>query len=684
VRVRPLAITAYSQPQGLVDRNVYPIVEDRSGGIWVGAWNGGVTRYHEGRFTSYTTANGLAPSAVTALAVDRGGGVWIATIEGLQVWRQGTFENLSTAFLPNRSRVAVIHHDRAGVTWLGTERGLIRYERGAATLLTTKDGLVNDNVRVIVDSASGGLWIGTYGGLSHLQDGRFTNWPPGDGLPGDMIRALYEDAGGVLWIGTYDSGLVRFHHGTFTRFTTRDGLFNDGVFQILEDSRANLWMSSNRGISRIAKRALSARAAGTDVPLNAIAYGKNDGMLNIECNGGLWPAGIKTRDGTLWFPTQDGVAVIDPAAVPVNPTPPPVVIESVLVDRNPVAFEQHGGSLRLGPDASGLEIAYTGLSFVNADRLRFRFILEGLDREWLDAGTRRTAYYSHLPAGDYVFRVTAANSDGVWNDAGQSLHIIVTPPFYRHPWFLLLALIAVAGAAIVWHHRGLARVRAAHAAQAEFSRRLLASQEQERQRIAGELHDSLGQQLLVIRNRAMLGETVADDPSRSRGQFDEIVSSATAAIGEVRAIAHNLRPVHLERLGLKASIEEMVETIASTTGLQFSADVEPLDGLLSKDEEITCYRIVQESANNIVKHAQATKAYVEIWREHGALRMTVRDNGRGVDTAAAQYGSGLGLTSITERLRMLGGTLTIDSASGHGTALEIRVPLSRTESGKDA
>jgi signal transduction histidine kinase len=182
----------------------------------------------------------------------------------------------------------------------------------------------------------------------------------------------------------------------------------------------------------------------------------------------------------------------------------------------------------------------------------------------------------------------------------------------------------------------------------------------------------------------MLGESVADDPARSRGQFDEIVASATAAIGEVRTIAHNLRPVHLDRLGLTASIEEMIETMASATGLQFSSDIEPLDGMLSKDEEITCYRIIQESANNIVKHAEATKAYVEIWGENGELRITVRDNGRGVEGSAARQGGGLGLTSITERLRMLGGSLTIDSATGQGTTLNMQVPLSRRASGSDA
>jgi signal transduction histidine kinase len=180
----------------------------------------------------------------------------------------------------------------------------------------------------------------------------------------------------------------------------------------------------------------------------------------------------------------------------------------------------------------------------------------------------------------------------------------------------------------------------------------------------------------VIRNRAMLGERGADDPARARSQFDEITTSAALAIDEVRTISHNLRPVNLDRLGLTASLEEMIEKVASAGGLQLSADIEPLDGLLSKADEINCYRIVQESLNNIVKHAGATKAYVEIWREEGELRVTVRDNGRGFDAAPRQgvAAAGLGLTSIAERARIMGGTLTIDAAPGEGTTLNVRLP----------
>ena len=169
-RVRPQVIVSYSRQQGLVDRNIYPIVQDRVGDIWIGAWNGGLSRFHDGRFISYTTRDGLRPGAVSALGNERDGVVWIATTgragvgiehqRGLQVWRDGRFESVASDFLPDRTGVNVIHQDRAGAVWFGTSRGVVRYERGAATLLTAKDGLASDDVRVIIDRASGGLWIG--------------------------------------------------------------------------------------------------------------------------------------------------------------------------------------------------------------------------------------------------------------------------------------------------------------------------------------------------------------------------------------------------------------------------------------------------------------------------------------------------------------------------------------------
>jgi signal transduction histidine kinase len=435
-------------------------------------------------------------------------------------------------------------------------------------------------------------------------------------------------------------------------------------------------MSSNQGIYRVSRKELEDFAAGRTAMVTSTAFGKSDGMLITECNGGRQPAGIKTRDGKLWFPTQDGVAIIDPEAVPFNSQPPAVVIESAWLQGASVPLD---GGLRLSPRQENLEIRYTGLSFIKPEQIRFRYRLEGLDKDWTEAGTRRAAYYPYLPPGHYTFRVIAANSENVWSEQGAAIEIVVLPPFYRTWWFVGLLGFGLAVIGFALFQRRVAELKREHTAQQEFSRRLIVSQESERRRIAAELHDSLGQHLLIIKNRAALGEQFAPAPSQARKQFDEITLSAAKAIGEVRAIAYNLRPLNLERLGLTAVLEEMIENVSSAVAIPFSTDIEPLDNLFTPEDEISFYRIIQESINNIIKHSGATKANIEIWREDGQLHAAVRDNGHGFDPAAVTNGAGsrkLGLTSISERVRMLGGAYTINSTAQQGTTLDIKIPIS--------
>ncbi|MGH7176570.1 MAG: ligand-binding sensor domain-containing protein, partial [Tepidisphaeraceae bacterium] len=653
-RVRKQAITTYSKPQGLVDRNVYPIYQDRAGAIWIGAWQSGLSRLRDGSFTNYTVRDGLASGLVTALYEDRAGRLWVGAHHdhngGLRILKLGQDGRFTTVgnqsgqggqILPDRTLVSAIHEDRAGALWFGTTRGLARYQAGVSTIYTEKDGLAGDDVRVIIEDAAGQLWIGAYGGLTRLKDGQFTGWTERDGLPSNNVRALYQDREGVLWIGTYDGGLGRFKDGRFTRYTTRDGLFNNGVFQILEDARGRFWISSNRGIYRVRKEELNEFAAGQRREITSIAYGRSDGMLNVECNGGLQPAGIKARDGRLWFPTQDGAAVIDPEAMPANPQPPPVIIESFLLDNAPVVFDRE---VRIQPNQENFEIQYTALSFINAENLRFKYKLEGLDHDWIDAGTRRTAYYPHVPPGDYTFRVIAANSDGVWNNEGKSLRVVVLPPFYRTWWFLSLAALGVGAAVWLSFRSRVAQLRREHAAreafsrqmldaQENFSRRLIESQEAERKRIAAELHDGLGQNLIVIKSWAALGLTQLDPDALVREQFDEISATAVQSLNDVREIIYNLRPYQLDSIGLSNTIKFMLEQLAAASGISFMIEVAPLDKVFSPEAEVIFYRVVQECANNIVKHSRATEATVLIEREARAVHVTIEDNGRGFSIA---------------------------------------------------
>ncbi len=674
-RLTRRVVTALSSAAGLPDKNVYPILEDRAGDVWVGAGLG-LARMRAGHVIQFFgSRTALIHESVQALYEDRAGRLWIGSEGGVEYYQHGSFTDF-TAKLGLRSSYGCrfIYEDAAGALWFGTTAGVVRYQHGKPRHYGKDEGLPGDDAKVVHETRDGTLWVGATGGLARFDGDRFVGYTERDGLASNHVRALYEDAQGTLWIGTYDGGLSRLRGGKFINYTTAQGLFSNGVFKILEDAHGNFWMSSNQGIHRVSRQQLEDVAAGKIARVHFTAFGKSDGMLNAECNGGREQAGMKTRDGRLWFPTQDGIAVIDPEAVPYNPLPPPVVIESAEVQGRPVPFT---AGLRLKPNAGSLGIRYTGLSLVKPEQVRFHYRLEELDTQWVEAGTQRFAFYPYLPPGHYVFRVIAANSDLVWSQEGAALAIEVLPPFYLTWWFLSLAsLAAVAAAYLAWRRR-VAHLEQAHATQLAFSRQLIESQEAERKRMAAELHDSLGQHLLVIKNRAAMGVRAASDRTQAfdhaREQFDEITASASQAIDEVRQIAYNLRPLNLERLGATSVIEELIEKISSVSGIQFSADITPLEGSLTPDGAIHLYRIVQESVNNIVKHGQASKANVEIWREGGDIHVTISDNGRGFNPEAPAR-RGLGLTSIAERVRMLGGTHTLVSAPGRGTTLTIHIP----------
>jgi signal transduction histidine kinase/ligand-binding sensor domain-containing protein len=672
--VRRQMVTVYTKQHGLSDNNVYPVFQDRLGNIWIGADDGSLTRYREGSFTSAVAASGRPFDLTSALAEDRQGNIWIGKLGSIFLMKGGKLSRFDAGVPLGGVTVRAIHQDREGAMWFATSAGLLRHKDAIVTRYTTRDGLAGDDVQVLLEDRQGKLWVGTYGGLSLYEQGRFRSFTEAEGLPSNRVRSLYEDGDGVLWVGTYDGGLSRLKDGRFTNYTVSDGLFNNGVFAILEDSAGNLWMSSNRGLYRASRQQLNDFAERKIQQFTCIAYGRQDGLANIECNGGRQPAGWKTTDGKLWFPTQGGVAVVDTERISINRVPPPVAVETCLLDRQSVDFRQ---GIEIAPGKENLEIHYTGLSFTNPELVRFKYKLEGLDKDWIDVGTRRVAYYSHLPPGEYNFRVIVANSDGAWNTEGTGIKVVVIPPFWQTRWFLSLMVVAVAGAVLLIYQYRIRQLRQAHAAQEAFSRQLIRSQENERKRIASELHDSLGQNLLIIKNRALLGTLSSGQPQSSREQFDMINASAAQALEEVRQITYNLRPYHLDRLGLTNSIEEMIEKIAASTEIRFAVDIVPLDGLFSKEAEINLYRIVQECLNNIVKHSQATEAWVKMKSDDQAITIVVEDNGQGFTSdGQSSGGPGFGLTGLSERVRMLGGIHKIHSSAGQGTSITIKINLS--------
>jgi signal transduction histidine kinase len=462
--------------------------------------------------------------------------------------------------------------------------------------------------------------------------------------------------------------LNRFKDGRIISITTRNGLFDNIVSRILEDGHGNFWMSGNHGIYRVSRTELNDFAEGRSSSVTSIPYGVADGMKTSETNGGGQPAGWKTQDGKLWFPTIKGVVSIDPGNL--NPLPPPVFIEQALVGKTP--FDARA-TIEMRPGQSDLEIHYTGLSLTAPEKVRFKYKLDGYDKDWVDAGSRRVAYFTNLAPGSYTFRVMAANNDGIWSAVEATAQIIVIPPFWRTWWFTFLIVSAIVGALLLLYRRRIAQLNRARRAQEAFSRRLIESQESERKRIAAELHDSLGQELLIIKNRAVLGLKLLDEETSAREQMEQIAGTASEAITEVRQIAYNLRPYHLDEIGLTQSLEELVERISTSCPIKFTSRIEDIDDMCPKDSTINLYRIVQEGINNIVKHSEASAAELVITRNSRTIEVVMKDNGKGFNVAGAARRTqrGFGLTGLAERARILGGTLAIHSSPGKGTTLTL-------------
>jgi signal transduction histidine kinase/ligand-binding sensor domain-containing protein len=668
-------VRAYTAAQGLTDHPTMSVLQDRDGAIWIGSLGGhSLFFYKDGKFSSYPHQQHRFESPAS-LAEDHGGTLWLGD------WKYGLGRlnikhgQLKHYTVPGLSGdvVRALYLDTASTLWIGADQtGLYRLKDGKFANYRVNDGLPNNSIAFITEDRAHALWVGTPSGIGRLKNGAFTSYH----APGlSLVRTIHEDDHGALWIGTYGYGLFRFKDGKFVQITTRDGLFDNVASSILEDAHGNFWMSGNRGIFRASRVDLDAFADGRLKDVRCVSYGVSDGMVVGETNGGGEPTGLKAQNGRLWFPMVKGAVAIDPEIM--NMQPPPVAIEQVTLDG--VALPP-SRTVRIPPGKQDLEIHYTALSLSRPEQVVFKYELNGLDSDWVNAGTRRTAYYSHLPPGIYTFKVIADNGEGVWNERGQSLQINVLPPFWSTRWFLTLVTLALIGLATLAYRIRAIRWKRTHAAQEAFSRQLLASQEAERQRIAAELHDSLGQSLLIIKNRAVLALTSFPDPESTREQLEEISAGASQAVEEVREISYNLRPYQLDRFGLTKALKALCGQASKSSGIQITADVDAIDDIFSKEAESSIYRIVQEAVNNIIKHSLAGEATLVLRRADGALLLNIHDNGQGfrptTEANSAEAGTaGFGLIGIAERVRMLGGTYNLESSASQGTTITIKFPI---------
>lgn len=694
---------------GITSRKIFV---DQEGIIWSGRVGDGLIRLLNRRVQTLMIESDFPLTPVNSIAEDFDKSIWLATNQGLFKWKNGNIIKISKEKkFENYARGSVLIDDD-GKLWNGTSEGLQSFSKGKFTLhkdiswekaqssnslfedsrknlwygcdgcgvfvsdkekliakYSTENGLVENVVNVIHESPDGSMWFGTRGGISCLKDGKFTNYKNENGLSNEYIRDIYEEADGTFWFGTYGGGLNRFKDGKFTSITAKDGLFDDIVSRILVDDEDNFWLLGNRGIYSVSRKMLNDFADGNINQVYCAAYTTADGMQVSEGNGGYQGAGLKTHDGKLWFPMINGVVIIDPKQEKLPPPKP--VIEEVILNGSQIDISN---KVEINPGNESLEINYTGINFRKPEQIRFRYRLAGLDEKWTEAGLRRLANYPYLPSGNYRFQLTAANADGIWSETIAEFEIIVHPPFWKTWWFLVmvgvLGFIAVMSANL-YRNRRFARTRLL---QEEYTRKLLNTQESERRRIASDIHDNLGQQLLVIKNWAHYCLSKISEKDKLRRQIEQIDETAAQVLDEVRAMAKNLSPYHLDKAGLTNTVIYMVKQVAESDGIELEMKFDDIDDFLPKEDEIYLYRIIQEAMNNVVKHSEAEKVSVSAVVKENKLKVQIKDNGKGFKFYQGESENfGHGLSGMVKRAEMMSGNLNIVSAKGKGTLIALEL-----------
>jgi signal transduction histidine kinase/ligand-binding sensor domain-containing protein len=653
---------------GLSSDDTTTVVEDQSRTLWVGTAANGLNAVKQGGgVKTYTVRDGLLSDVILSLAAGQHGEIWVGTPDGLNRIEGTKVEAFTSADGLPDDFIRSLLVDEDGTLWVGTRRGLAHWSGRAGapmTTFTTANGLGSDLVGALARDKRGSLWVATLGGLARLHGGSMINYTTKDGLSSNVVTALIPRGNGTMVIGTQDhgwnlwDGLGRI---TAVQYT---GLERTSIHAILDDGGDHLWFATSNGIGRC------------DIDLAGgcwhwIDFGTADGLRSQETAINSHPSAWRGSDGRLWFATPKGlVEVVDPQKFPVNKIPPPVALEKFVVDD--VALNLAASPVKVAAGHGHFEFDYAGMSYTAPLKVRYRYMLEGFDKDWTEAGTRRVAYYTAIPPGHYTFRVQAANNDGVWNEGGAGLAFELKPRFYQSLWFyalmtLLAAGLVVAATMLVEGRRRLRTER-------EFNAVL-----GERNRIAREIHDTLAQGYVGV---SVQLEVLAELLRKKRmeaavKQLDKARTQVRDGLAEARQSIWALRSQDSGEKTLPVRLRRMAED-AGLSGLETQFKVFGAYRPLNQDTEQELLRIAQEAIQNVQRHSGAKCLSVQIEYLPAAVALEIRDDGRGFDTTeAAGLDGHYGLMGMRERAATFGGSLEVISGAGRGTTIRVRAAVAK-------
>ncbi|MGD0348516.1 MAG: two-component regulator propeller domain-containing protein [Terracidiphilus sp.] len=601
-------------------RNVY---RDQGGALWVGTDGDGVYRIAEGEATHLTTRAGMSNNFVRAMTQDRDGSMWVAADEGL-----------NHIFLEN-GRLRIVSYEM-------------------------RDGLAYFSTRALLEDRHGDLWIGTDRGVSHLRGGVFLSDAVTAAMAQMKVWAIHEDADGGLWFGTRNSGLFRYREGKLAQFTAADGLPGNAIYQILEDAAGHLWLSGPNGVALLNRHELDAQAERFPRHFALTFYSTADMAANTEIYGGTQSSGCITPQGDVWFPSDLGplhIPFFGRLALP----PPPLFIQGVLADGRPVTAD---GEVILRPGNGRLEFDFTPIQLRSQDGLRFRYVLEGFEKNWSAPTAERTADYTNLPPGHYRFRVETFDVSNPEAASEASIAIVQRPFFYRTWWFIAACAALVTLLVFGLYQYRVRQVRVRFEAVLE-----------ERSRLAREMHDTVIQGCTgvsaLLEAQAMEGGT----DSRGAGLMDFARQQLRNTINEAREAIWNLRkPDDASSLGEK--LESMTRQVSSEFQIPVAWSMSGTPFAVTEPVAHDLLMVAREAVYNAMLHGHPARVGVALGYKSSELVLDLDDDGCGFDPQRMNEDNGhhFGLKGMKERVERSGGKFQLASAPGKGVRIGVRVP----------
>jgi signal transduction histidine kinase/ligand-binding sensor domain-containing protein len=688
-RLRDRRFHVIGPAEGLPVRTALSVCEDASGAVWIGTGGGGLCDWDGEKLTRFNVGPSASADFVFSIFPRLDGGAWLSAGDGedLYQFRDGQVQRAAWEVHGVKS----ILTDHAGRTWLGTKAGIDMWAGTNRWIFQTNETGLLPAFRALVETPKGAIWAGADdGALYRCTTNGVQAFRPKDALAEQPIYSLVADADGTLWAGTFRGGLLRFKDGEFTRFTARQGLPLDIISQMLEDNQGRLWLGTHQGIYCVAKSNLNACAAGKVERVDYVTYGRLDGLPTLEFSDGYQPACWRGASGRLWFTTVRGAVWFDPNQLTANSPPPPVLIEELRVDGEPVVLNHR--KISVPPGRKQYEFRFTALNFDSPDKTRFRYRLDGVDTDWVDAGNQRTVRYGQLAPRDYRFRVIACNSRGAWNMDGASVEFTVRPYFYQTAWFRILAGISVLGIVAFTVRRVVT---------AKYRRRLVRLEQQhaierDRTRIAKDIHDDIGAGLTQI---TLLTELARREPDQVGKHLERISGSARQLTRAMDEIVWAVDPQHDTFNGLMDYVSAYAEDFLRTAGIRCRMELPVTLPEARVDAELryNLFLALKEALNNVVKHAKATEVWLRLRIEPKSFTLIIEDNGQGLSAErgvrkaeggapganselADRLASGFGLGNLEKRLSAVGGRCRIHSNAGLGTCVEMTVTLNHRAS----